>query len=146
MLERQQWPALIVCPKSIMEAVWVEQLESVGQFLIPILLEGSSIKVKKDIDTMLEYHSAIEISDLFWKNRICIINYEKVPLVIDALLKIKWKSIILDESTKIKSPTAKRSKAIMKLRDVVFYRSIMTGTLAPNGLQDAFNQYKFVNP
>jgi len=34
----------------------------------------------------------------------------------------------------------------MKLRDKARYRSIMTGTVAPNGLLDVFNQFRFLNP
>jgi len=135
MLERNAWPVLIICPKSIMEAVWVEQLREYN--LTGTMLEGGSIKVKQIL-------KMAGLWDVIYQ--IGIINYEMVPLVIKELLKINWQYIILDESTKIKSPSAKRSKAIMKLRDACKYRSIMTGTPAPNGLQDAFNQFKFIQP
>ena len=135
MLERSVWPVLVVCPKSIMTAVWQDQL---AEFNIPShILTGSSDKVKKYLSHYKNYE---------WSKSVFVINYDKVAIIIKELLKIDWKFIILDESTKIKGPQSKRSKAVMKLRDKAHYRSIMTGTLAPNGLEDAFNQFKFVNP
>ncbi len=138
MLERDEWPVLVVCPKSIMEPVWQKQLYEIDIEFFPIILNDGSSKVKNILDSF-----TLKINN--FNKRVFIINYEMVPLVINELLKIKWKSVILDESTKIKSPTAKRSRAVMQLRNVDC-RSIMTGTLAPNGLQDAFNQFKFVQP
>jgi len=144
MLERNDWPVLVICPKSIMEPVWEKQLDECK--LTGIILNEGSAKVKKVLNTTMDCWADNECHEIFWNQRIYIINYEMVPRVLDELMQIKWKAIILDESTRIKSPNAQRSKAIMKLRDMVSYRSIMTGTLAPNGLQDAFNQYKFVQP
>lgn len=139
MLIRQAYPVLVICPKSIMEAVWVEQLKEFK--IIPHILNNGSKTIK---DRILGY---ISLSKRFeQQNDIFIINYEMVPYVINELLKIDWQFIILDESTKIKNPMAKRSKQIMKLRDKTKYRSIMTGTVAPNSLLDVFNQIKFIDP
>lgn len=142
LLERKAFPALVVCPKSIMEAVWQKQIsEFEEQWQIhTIILSNGSRAIKK----MLE--EAITFKDYPWQFKVFIINYEMVSLVLDTLLKVQWKAIILDESTRIKSPSAKRSKAIMKLREISKYRSIMTGTLAPNGLLDAFNQFRWLEP
>ena len=142
MLERNVWPVLVVCPKSIMEAVWQEQLKEFN--LTPIILNNGSQAVKNTIAAFKPIYPN-DSSDTV-KYDVFIINYEMVSLVINELMMIPWQYIILDESTKIKSPTAKRSKAIMKLRQMPSYKSIMTGTVAPNGLQDAFNQFKFIEP
>jgi len=140
MLERDEWPVLVVCPKSIMEPVWDKQLMDINKPLSPVILNGGSAKIKKNLKQFID----IEENELPWF--IFIINYEMVPLVLNVLLKIKWKSIICDESTKIKNHVAKRSRAIMKLRDQVNYRSIMTGTPAPNGMIDIYNQINWLNP
>lgn len=155
LLERDHWPALIICPKSIMEAVWQNQLNEMkketNSHLTPVILNNGSVKVKQNLrsikDGVVKVKMAFPTDDYtLWVGMCCIINYDMVPLVIDDLLQIPWQVVILDESTKIKSPSAKRSKAIMRLRDKAKFRSIMTGTLAPNGLQDAFNQFKFLQP
>jgi SNF2 family DNA or RNA helicase len=131
--ERKSWPALIICPKSIMHEVWEKQLSENGYGCI--VLEGGSAKIKKKLESM-----PVNVTTIF------VVNYDIVAGILLDLLRIKWQIIILDESTKIKSPSAQRSKAIMKLRDSAKYRSIMTGTIAPNNLLDVFNQIKFVDP
>lgn len=142
MLERDAWPVLIICPKSIMGPVWQEQISQSMEIHHIQILEGGSAKVKKVLNQYWESPYIYDKETRF----IALINYDMVSRVIDELLGINWRYIILDESTKIKSPNAARSKAIMKLRDRAEYRSIMTGTVAPNGLQDIFNQMKFINP
>lgn len=140
LLERlDAFPALIICPKSIVHAVWEAQLEKClpDNNIIYFLENGTD-------------HIMLSLSDLK-KNMnkssiIAIINYEAVAGVIDDLKKIKWSSIILDESTKIKNSKSDRSKAILKLRDGAKYRSIMTGTIAPNNLLDVYNQLRFIEP
>ncbi len=148
MLERDVWPALIVCPKSIMEAVWVTQINEIRNkydgWLTPVMFDKGSAFIK----TALKYLKTHEdkFDSKYYKGFIYILNYEMVPLVLEELLKIPWQYIICDESTKIKNPKAIRSKAVIKLRDKAKYRSIMTGTIAPNGLIDIFNQFKFIQP
>jgi SNF2 family DNA or RNA helicase len=138
LIERNCWPVLIVCPKSIMEAVWVQQLLDSGFDFNIVVLEGGSAKVKKQLQMYKEYE------DL--GNYVFIINYDMVARALKELQDLDPNYIILDESTKIKTPGSARSKAIIKMRDYAQYRSIMTGTVAPNGLQDIFNQMKFINP
>lgn len=48
--------------------------------------------------------------------------------------------LCVDESTKFKSSTAKRSKILKKLLPHFRYRWILTGTFVPNGLLDMFGQ------
>jgi len=136
-LERNAYPVLVICPKSIMEPVWKRQLEEVG--IKPHLLNNGSAAVEKYIKKWL-------VSDNEFNEQVFIINYEMVPRTINDLLKIQWKYIICDESTRLKSRNAKRSRAVMKLRDVPQYRSILTGTPAPNGLLDIFNQFRWLDP
>jgi len=140
MLKRCAWPVLIICPKSIMEEVWVNQINEVTaetpsfkNIRIAVLNKGSD-NIRRILQ---EYEKTSYL--------IYIINYESVPNVINYLKGLPWKFIVLDESTKIKNHKANRSKAIMALRDYAKFRHIMTGTLAPNGLMDAFNQIRFVD-
>ncbi|NOY58265.1 MAG: DEAD/DEAH box helicase, partial [Calditrichaeota bacterium] len=136
MLERGAWPVLVICPKSIMESVWQRQIKECG--LYPVVLNNGSSSVKAILN---EY-----LSKKNWSYRVFIINYEMTWIVLDELLAVPWQFIVLDESTRIKSPRARRSKAAIKLRDIPKYRSIMTGTPAPNSLLDIFNQFRFLDP
>jgi len=52
----------------------------------------------------------------------------------------------IDESTTIKTPTAKRTKNILKLRDLAKYRRILTGSPVTNSPLDLFSQCAFLDP
>lgn len=56
--------------------------------------------------------------------------------------------IVLDESHRIKSPSAKKSLALHSLQRVPEYRVIMTGTVVTKSkrLFDVYSQWKFLNP
>lgn len=56
--------------------------------------------------------------------------------------------IILDESHRIKSPSAKKSTAIHKIGKIPEYRMILTGTVVTkkSRLFDVYSQWKFLNP
>lgn len=56
--------------------------------------------------------------------------------------------IILDESHRIKSPSAKKSTALHSLGPIANYRLILTGTVVTKSkrLYDVYSQWKFLNP
>ena len=54
--------------------------------------------------------------------------------------------VVLDESPRIKNPTAKRTKAAMKLGLRSVSRRILTGTPITNGPFDAYSQVAFLEP
>lgn len=69
----------------------------------------------------------------------------------DIIKQIKrWQPhvIILDESHRIKSPSAKKSTALHSLGKVPDYRLILTGTVVTKSkrLFDIYSQWKFLNP
>jgi SNF2 family DNA or RNA helicase len=75
-----------------------------------------------------------------------ITNCEKLSLKasLAPLLAREWDLVIVDESTRFKSPTAKRTKALHKLR--AKRRVILTGTPITGKPQDAWAQLEFVEP
>lgn len=52
---------------------------------------------------------------------------------------------VIDESSRIKSPKAKRTKELCKLSKFAKYRRILTGTPITQGPQDAYAQFKFLD-
>jgi len=54
--------------------------------------------------------------------------------------------ISIDESTAIKNPTAVRTKAVDRLRDMANYRRILCGQPVPNGPMDLFSQMNWAVP
>ena len=52
----------------------------------------------------------------------------------------------IDESTTIKTPTAKRTKAIVKLGEIAKYRRILTGSPVTKSPLDLYKQCEFLDP
>ena len=80
-----------------------------------------------------------------------IINYEKLLntsyLVANFVQKNKV-HLVLDESHKIKSEGAQRSQAVLNLAYRLNFvrKDILSGTPAPNSLEDINTQYQFLFP
>jgi hypothetical protein len=53
--------------------------------------------------------------------------------------------VVVDESTCIKTPGAKRTKAVLRLAGFAGYRRILTGTPVTNGPLDAYSQFAFLD-
>ena len=53
---------------------------------------------------------------------------------------------VIDESQRIKSPTAKRTKKVLDLAPLAVSRRIASGTLVANNPLDLFSQYQFLRP
>jgi SNF2 family DNA or RNA helicase len=55
----------------------------------------------------------------------------------------KFKCLMaIDESSKIKNPSADRTKNILKLKDLAPYRRILTGTPVTNSPLDVYTQIR----
>lgn len=76
-----------------------------------------------------------------------IVNYESVwhPEMFICLQDFEPQCVIVDESHKIKNPTAAQSKAVCKFSRVA-YRLILTGTPITKSPLDIFGQWKFLQP
>jgi SNF2 family DNA or RNA helicase len=77
--------------------------------------------------------------DFLWH----LINYEalvRAPEFCD----LPWDAVVLDESTKIRKPTAKISKLCMFKFSHVPYRAILSGLPAPESDLDYYCQFKFL--
>lgn len=123
-------PCLIVTKNSI-KANWRVELEKVGVNADDVVvLDGSTTRKR----TLLSQDK-----------RFFILNYESFRLLKDEIAAKKFQTIILDESTAIKNPTAKVSKAILAVSPKIPNRFILTGTPITNDPLDAFNQFAFLD-
>lgn len=123
--------ALIICKKSLIEN-WKDEIET-HSHLKYIVLRGSVNE--KGLKFMGYSH--------FY-----IINYESVIGEVERLkmfLKIRKMAIVLDESHKIKSPDAKITEAILKLKDLAKKRIIISGTPIANKPLDLWTQFYFLD-
>ncbi len=81
---------------------------------------------------------------------ILITNYEALimPELFIELKKFLVRThscLVLDESHRVKDPTAKRTKKAIELADVCSHRYILTGTPILNNLMDIFSQFRILD-
>ncbi len=123
---------LIICPKTV-GGIWKEQLKqhTIDFGSVVLVTDGTKNKRLKKLD---------ENPD------IVIINYESAwrKEIYKQLRALKFDTIVVDESHRIKGGKAKSSKAIGLLKSN--NRIIMTGTFTPNSRLDIFGQFRFLNP
>lgn len=121
--------ALIIAPLRVCHLVWPKEAQKWADF------HGLSVTVLhgKDKDKLIK-----EKSDLY------VINPEGLEWLFGKRLK-KWDTLVIDESTKFKSWKAQRTKLLKSRLDDFDRRWILTGTPAPNSIQDLFSQFYLVD-
>lgn len=130
---------VVICPNSI-KLQWREAIEDVNPF-IPVRIYDSYYKAKT--------------YQWFNKNKrggVFIINYESLKPFMDQYFTDDNKYfdtsrtyIVADESTKIKDPQAKMTKAAHELANLCAYRRLCTGKPRANSNADLWGQLKFIN-
>lgn len=125
---------LILAPKSIVP-VWQEEFEKFADFPFSLtVLQGSSSKKIEALKALP--HIGLEIA---------VVNYDSIALIENELSAWNPDFLICDESSKIKNPTAKMSKAAYRLSKPCSFRIILTGTPIQNNPLDFFSQYKVLD-
>jgi SNF2 family DNA or RNA helicase len=134
--------SLLVCPNSVLP-VWGEQISIHGgkDFKKYVILEGSSRQKLLQCSNL--------IAEKF--TGFVIVNYDALLNMYETLLEMQegpdklFDQMGLDESSRVKHATAKRSKICWKLGLTVPYRNILTGTPITQSLEDIFSQYRFLD-
>ena len=122
---------LVICPLSIMESAWRNDLFSFAMHRKVDVAYGSKKKRKEIIEGDAEY---------------VIINYDGVEIVQDAVADGGFDLIIVDEATHYKNVQTKRWKTLKKLVNKDTWLWMMTGTPAAQSPTDAYGIAKLVNP
>lgn len=119
---------LVVAPKKVAEATWCAEAAKWDHLqhlrIVPVL--GSAQK---------------RIQALSTPGDIWVINRENVPWLVD-YCRNSWPfdMVVLDESSSFKNPQSKRFKAMKLVRPRINRLVELTGTPAPNGLEDLWAQ------
>jgi len=122
---------LVICPLSIMESAWRDDLFTFVMHRTVDVAYGAAEKRRKIINSGAEF---------------VIINYDGVEIVADAIANGGFDLIIIDEATHYKNPQTKRWKVLNKLMTPQTWLWMMTGTPAAQSPLDAFGLAKLVNP
>lgn len=142
LFERQeiQW-VVIVCPKTLY-GTWQDQIANHTYHNPAFEYLGTKVGQKRYDEDMAK----AELSSPF-----ILVNYEswremKKPLA-DLMDRITSNSmLVMDESTRIKTPSSQQSKGLRKVAKAFRYRIIMTGTEITKSPLDLWAQFEALRP
>jgi SNF2 family DNA or RNA helicase len=120
---------LVVCPD------WVSLFQANGVDFIFLLYKVSP---RRAIDAIraVKAHSG---------HSVLVVNYDKLPKLVEQLLKLGIDALILDESHYIKGPSSSRGRAARRLARACPSVRLLTGTVAPNGPGDLWGQFACID-
>lgn len=122
---------LVICPLSIMDSAWRDDLFSFAMHRTVDVAHGTKAKRKKIIEGGAEF---------------VIINYDGVEVVKDEIAAGGFDLFIVDEATHYKNAQSKRWKTLNKIIKPDDWLWMMTGTPAAQSPVDAYGLAKLVNP
>ena len=100
---------------------------------------------KKDQESFQNVMGTKEKLKVFTFNVECFVSDKAVKLM-SSILLANHVMLVVDESSRIKRPSAKRTKAITKFGKHAKYKRILTGTPITKGPEDVYSQFKFLDP
>ncbi|WP_373181229.1 SNF2-related protein [Clostridium butyricum] len=119
---------LVIAPLRVADTTWQDEIEKWEHL--------KCLKLSKILGSKKN-----RIMALYKKADIYTINRENVPWLVD-FYKNDWSfdMVVIDELSSFKSPSAKRFKALKKVRHKIKRIVGLTGTPAPNGLLNIWSQ------
>jgi len=132
----------VVCPKSV-KSTWDEEIkEHLPEWVDREILVWQSGKTKT-----AQINAMNKTGD---KLAIFIMNIDAFSSgsglnAAEQFLKLFPTMMVVDESSKIKTPSAKRTKACIKIGRLAKFRRILTGTPVTQSPLDLFTQFKFLD-
>jgi SNF2 family DNA or RNA helicase len=138
--------ALIIAPKGVVKT-WYEQelpthlpnhIENVT-----VLWQSNITKTQQEkLETLFEIETALHILVM----NVEALSTDKGVKFASKFLNSHKTMMAIDESTTIKTPTAQRTKNIIRMGDLAKYRRIMTGSPITKNPLDLYTQCYFLDP
>lgn len=136
---------LVVSTKLSVQSTWPSEIRQHTNFRWVVLV-GSRRKKGRLLQYGMRashvsagpYHAKSSNTVLF------LVNYDGVKNIYREIVSCKWDAIILDESTKIKSPHTMRTKVLWDIGKRIRSRFIMTGFPVTENIADLYSQVKFI--
>jgi SNF2 family DNA or RNA helicase len=122
---------LVICPLSIMDSAWREDLFTFAPHRSVDIAHGASKKRKAILEQGAEF---------------VIINYDGVEIVSKEIAEGGFDLIVVDEATHYKNTQSQRWKTLRRLVKDDTWLWMMTGTPAAQSPLDAYGLAKMVNP
>jgi len=119
---------LVIAPKKVAEATWQNEARKWDHL--------SRLRIATALGDARAREAAVDSGA-----DITVINRENVPwLVENWAMCWPFDMVVVDESSSFKSPSAKRFKALKRMLPKIGRMVILTGTPAPNGIEDLWAQ------
>jgi len=138
--------ALIIAPKGVIKT-WYEQEIPTH---LPDHIENVTVlwqpNITKQQETKLNNLFALNMHLHIFVMNVEALSTEKGVQFAEKFLRSHRTLMAIDESTTIKTPTAKRTKNIIRLGKASKYRRIMTGSPVTKNPLDLYTQCEFLDP
>ena len=138
--------ALIIAPKGVVKT-WYEQ--EIPTHLpthienVTVLWQSNINKTQQEkLETLFEIETALHILIM----NVEALSTDKGVKFAEKFLNSHKTLMAIDESTTIKTPTAKRTKNIINLGKIAKYKRIMTGSPVTKNPLDLYTQCEFLDP
>lgn len=134
-LMRQYYPDLkmvVLCPLTLIEAAWQEDTAKFTDYKFGNL---RTLKPKGGYD---QY-------DVLCCNYETMVSQNRYRIFKEIIEKCQC-FVVLDESSRIKNPKADTYKNLIKLRNNIKFRVVMSGTPCPNDYTELWTQINFIRP
>ena len=143
--ETQSPNNLVLCPLSVADPVWEDQISTHSRRRYRVVPLGSRAgTVRKKAET---FRKEFEKAQLLGEPLVAIVNYESAwrePLA-SILKSIRWSLFIMDESHRIKGPGGRASRFASQIADRSRRRLALTGTPMPHSPLDIYAQYRAID-
>ena len=135
---------LVISTKLSVQSVWPTETRLHSNFRWVTLVGGRRKKARMLYHAMKTVHENVRYSSGKTVPTLFLVNYDGVKNIYREIIKCPWDAVILDESTKIKSPHTLRTKIIWDLGQRIKRRYIMTGFPITENIPDVYAQMKFL--
>lgn len=140
---------LVVCPNSVKDT-WEEEVALMAPEWSShevVVWSAQARRAQRDRITAFLTVDAHRSAALRW----FVVNVEGLSSTrayeaCERFLQLHRCLMIVDESSRIKTPKARRTKNVIKLGQLAAYRRVMSGTPVTQGPLDLYTQFKFLDP
>ena len=120
---------LVVAPLFTLWNAWASDIEKFTS-MDYICLRPSKSKFKEKLERLLNVDADVYL-----------INHDAAHRNKELLMRKNFDMVIIDESTSIKNPKSKKLDSLRSISMMSLYRIILSGTPAPNGPEDLWSQW-----
>lgn len=145
---QRPFPALVVCPNSLKNTVWANEIALWAPGLKVQVVHGGAATRRKQLDAeadvyVINWDMARLHSRLAPYGQIALADAEKTR---KELNDKEFRTVILDEAHRLKDPHTKQTRAVWALGDEAEFRFALTGTPVADHLGDLWSLLRFVEP